>query len=125
MMCWGGPPTRCVTPLTSPRPISGCCCTVAGAGSGESSAPTYQSGADERAGADMSRGHRTALELHRGRPVRRRSPARDDHLALCDGCATYLDQMREAIRLTGMVTEEQVPEDEKAALLTAFRYWRS
>ena len=49
----------------------------------------------------------------------------DDHLALCDGCATYLDQMREAIRLTGMVTEEQVPEDEKAALLTAFRDWRS
>ena len=49
----------------------------------------------------------------------------DDHLALCDGCATYLDQMREAIRLTGMVTEEQVPEEEKAALLTAFRDWRS
>ncbi len=49
----------------------------------------------------------------------------DDHLALCDGCATYLDQMREAIRLTGRVTEEQVPEDEKAALLTAFRDWRS
>ena len=49
----------------------------------------------------------------------------DDHLALCDGCATYLDQMREAIRLTGRLTEEQVPEDEKAALLTAFRDWRS
>ena len=49
----------------------------------------------------------------------------DDHLALCDSCATYLDQMREAIRLTGRVTEEHVPEDEKAALLTAFRDWRS
>jgi anti-sigma factor RsiW len=49
----------------------------------------------------------------------------DDHLALCDGCATYLEQMRETIRVTGMVTEDQVPEGEKAALLEAFRDWRS
>ena len=48
----------------------------------------------------------------------------DEHLALCDGCETYLEQMREAIRLTGMVTEDQVPEDQKAALLTAFHDWR-
>ncbi len=47
----------------------------------------------------------------------------DEHLALCDGCTTYLEQMRETIRLSGMVTEEQVPEDEKAALLAAFRDW--
>ncbi len=49
----------------------------------------------------------------------------DEHLALCDGCSTYLEQMREAIRLSGMVTEEQVPEDDKTALLAAFRDWRS
>jgi predicted anti-sigma-YlaC factor YlaD len=49
----------------------------------------------------------------------------DEHLALCDGCTTYLEQMRETIRLAGMVTEEQVPEDEKTALLEAFRDWRS
>jgi anti-sigma factor RsiW len=49
----------------------------------------------------------------------------DEHLALCDGCATYLEQMREAIRLSGMVSEEQVPDDEKTALLAAFRDWRS
>ena len=49
----------------------------------------------------------------------------DEHLALCDGCATYLEQIRETIRMTGRVTEEQVPEDEKAALLAAFRDWRS
>ena len=28
------------------------------------------------------------------------------HLAICDGCTTYLEQMRETIRLTGMLTEE-------------------
>jgi len=49
----------------------------------------------------------------------------DEHLALCEGCATYLEQMRETIRLSGMVTEEQVPDDEKTALLDAFRDWRS
>lgn len=49
----------------------------------------------------------------------------DEHLALCDGCETYLEQIRETIRLSGMVTEEQVPEEEKMALLAAFRDWRS
>ena len=49
----------------------------------------------------------------------------DEHLALCDGCTTYLEQMRETIRLSGMVTEEQVPEDDKASLLAAFRDWRT
>ena len=48
----------------------------------------------------------------------------DEHLAQCDGCATYLEQMRETIRLSGMVTEEQVPDAEKTALLDAFRDWR-
>jgi anti-sigma factor RsiW len=49
----------------------------------------------------------------------------DEHLALCDGCETYLEQIRETIRLSGMVDEEQVPEEEKTALLAAFRQWRS
>lgn len=48
----------------------------------------------------------------------------DEHLALCDGCATYLEQMRETIRLSGMVSEDNVPEPEKSALLDAFRDWR-
>jgi anti-sigma factor RsiW len=59
-----------------------------------------------------------ALSVDQGQRV-------DDHLALCEGCATYLDQMRETIRLSGMVTEEQVPDEQKAALLAAFRDWRN
>lgn len=47
----------------------------------------------------------------------------EEHLALCDGCTTYLEQMRETIRLTGMVREEEIPEDQKQALLEAFRGW--
>jgi anti-sigma factor RsiW len=47
----------------------------------------------------------------------------EEHLAGCDGCTEYLAQMRETIRLTGMLTEERVPEDQKRALLDAFRDW--
>jgi anti-sigma factor RsiW len=47
----------------------------------------------------------------------------EEHLAICDGCTTYLEQMRETIRLTGMLTEEQIPEDQKRDLLEAFRTW--
>ncbi len=47
----------------------------------------------------------------------------EEHLAICDGCTTYLEQMRETIRLTGMLTEEQIPEEHKQVLLDAFRDW--
>jgi len=47
----------------------------------------------------------------------------EEHLAICDGCTTYLEQVRETIRLTGMLTEEQIPEQEKQRLLAAFRGW--
>lgn len=47
----------------------------------------------------------------------------EEHLAICDGCTAYLEQMRETIRLTGMLTEEQIPEEQKRRLLEAFRAW--
>ena len=47
----------------------------------------------------------------------------EEHLSLCDGCARYLDQMRETIRLTGMLTEAQIPDEQKRELLEAFRSW--
>jgi len=45
------------------------------------------------------------------------------HLATCQGCTNYLEQMRETIRLTGMLTEEQIPDEQKQQLLGAFRGW--
>jgi anti-sigma factor RsiW len=47
----------------------------------------------------------------------------EEHLAGCDGCTHYLEQMRETIRLSGMLTEEQVPEGHMQQLLDAFRTW--
>jgi predicted anti-sigma-YlaC factor YlaD len=49
----------------------------------------------------------------------------DAHLAECDGCTTYLEQMRTTIRLTGQVREEQIPEEARESLLGVFRAWRS
>ncbi len=45
------------------------------------------------------------------------------HLAVCDGCTAYLRQMEATIRATGTLTEEQVTDEQKAVLLTAFRGW--
>jgi anti-sigma factor RsiW len=47
----------------------------------------------------------------------------EEHLAGCGGCTAYLEQMRETIRLTGMLTEEQIPEERRQDLLAAFRTW--
>ena len=45
------------------------------------------------------------------------------HIAGCDGCTRYLEQMRETIRLTGTLREEDVSPIAREALLTAFRDW--
>ena len=47
------------------------------------------------------------------------------HLAGCAGCTTYVEQMREIIRLTGMLTEEQVPTEHRERLRQAFRDWKA
>jgi anti-sigma factor (TIGR02949 family) len=49
----------------------------------------------------------------------------DDHLAECDGCSAYLDQMRQAIRLAGSLSEDAIPADARDALLRAFRGWKA
>jgi predicted anti-sigma-YlaC factor YlaD len=48
----------------------------------------------------------------------------EGHLRACDGCTSYLEQMRETIVLTGMLTEDQIPPEGRAELLHVFRAWR-
>ena len=45
------------------------------------------------------------------------------HLAGCRGCSGYLEQVRTTIRVTGMLTEEQIPEPAREALRGVFRAW--
>ena len=47
------------------------------------------------------------------------------HLAGCAGCTAYVEQMRETIRLSGMLTEEQVPTEHRERLRQAFRDWKA
>lgn len=46
------------------------------------------------------------------------------HLAGCEGCTAYLAQIRETMRLTAYLTEDRLTEEQRSALLTAFRDWR-
>jgi anti-sigma factor RsiW len=49
----------------------------------------------------------------------------ENHIAGCDGCTTYLEQMRETIRLTGTLREQQISPEALEALLHTFRGWAS
>ena len=46
------------------------------------------------------------------------------HLALCEGCRTYLEQMRQTIRALGRLTEDAVQPEVRARLLDVFREWK-
>jgi anti-sigma factor RsiW len=47
------------------------------------------------------------------------------HLRDCDGCTTYIEQMREMIRLAGAVREQDLSVGAREELLAVFRDWRS
>jgi anti-sigma factor RsiW len=47
----------------------------------------------------------------------------EQHIAGCDGCDVYVEQMRTTIRLAGKLTPEAVPPEAERALLSAFRSW--
>ena len=49
----------------------------------------------------------------------------DAHLSACDGCTNYLDQMRVTIAVVGRVREDDLADEVRAGLLTAFRGWAS
>jgi anti-sigma factor RsiW len=46
------------------------------------------------------------------------------HLAECEGCRRYLDQMRTTIRVVGTLTEEDLDPGAKDQLLQLFREWK-
>ena len=49
----------------------------------------------------------------------------EQHLETCQGCHTYVDQMRQTIELTGTLTVEDVSPEAELALLEAFRTWQT
>jgi Putative zinc-finger len=48
----------------------------------------------------------------------------ETHISGCDGCTTYLEQMRMTIQLTGTLRVDDVSHEAEAALLAVFRDWK-
>lgn len=48
----------------------------------------------------------------------------EQHLSVCPGCATYVEQMRQTIALVGDLREEDVSPPAQQRLLQAFRDWK-
>jgi anti-sigma factor RsiW len=48
----------------------------------------------------------------------------EEHLAFCDGCSTYLEQMRLTIAATGRLRLGSLPAPFEERLVDAFRAWR-
>jgi len=47
------------------------------------------------------------------------------HIAGCDGCTAYVEQMRVTKRVLGYISEESISAEARDALLHAFRDWRT
>lgn len=45
------------------------------------------------------------------------------HVADCEGCETVVEELRDTIRLTGMLTEDALSPAQRDTLLGAFRGW--
>ena len=48
----------------------------------------------------------------------------DQHLASCDGCTAYVQQMRLTIKAIGHVSEDAITSQTREDVLAIFRAWR-
>jgi anti-sigma factor (TIGR02949 family) len=48
----------------------------------------------------------------------------EQHLNFCEGCVWYVDQLRTTVETIGRIQEEDLPEQTRERLMTAFRDWR-
>jgi anti-sigma factor RsiW len=49
----------------------------------------------------------------------------DAHIAGCDACTNYLEQMRMTLQALGRIPEESISLQAREELLVAFRNWRA
>jgi anti-sigma factor RsiW len=49
----------------------------------------------------------------------------EDHLALCPGCQSYMEQLRATLRALGRIPEESLSTAAREELLHAFRDWKA
>ncbi len=49
----------------------------------------------------------------------------EQHINFCEGCDWYVDEMRTTVASVGKITEEEIPDETREKLLTAFRDWKA
>ena len=49
----------------------------------------------------------------------------EKHLAACEHCALYIEQMRVTIRTVGRINADSLAPDTRVALMAAFSDWRA
>jgi anti-sigma factor RsiW len=49
----------------------------------------------------------------------------EEHIAGCENCTRYLEQLRQTIRITGTITTDDLSPEMQSELLSAFRAWAS
>jgi anti-sigma factor RsiW len=49
----------------------------------------------------------------------------EEHLATCETCQVYIEQIRQTIALTGRLTPDELAPEAERDLLLAFRSWKS
>jgi anti-sigma factor RsiW len=47
----------------------------------------------------------------------------EEHLALCDGCQAYVEEMRDTLRVLGRLPEDRLSPQARETLLAAFDDW--
>ena len=48
----------------------------------------------------------------------------EEHLAICPGCVTYVEQVRQTVAATGELREESLSPAARDELLAVFRDWK-
>jgi anti-sigma factor RsiW len=48
----------------------------------------------------------------------------EEHLELCPGCVTYVEQIRDTVLAVGTLRESEIPPHTRDELLAAFRDWK-
>ena len=49
----------------------------------------------------------------------------EQHINFCDGCDWYVDEMRRTVATVGKIEEEQLPDEMREKLMSAFRDWKT
>ena len=49
----------------------------------------------------------------------------EEHLAICDGCTAYVEEMRDTLRALGRLPEDRLSAEARETLLAAFGDWSS